>query len=392
MTNVVLSLLSRCSTSDESVLQPCYDSFDFESLFAGGYIFSNGFADYVFCCEDGGEVEIEWLKDSNGEMVPWRCCPICGAKKIDPKELQTWKVNFAVLLARVSRSFGLTTPREEIPSVLYYLGTEEGCPIYYLRSIDPVWRGKVTKIIEKPTAVILLLQERQRYFYSEIYDQPSLLLEDFALEYCDEEIQANRSAFKEQVRNHGLLRDSSQPQYRFVKKSGWYIKYGKTETFLPGNLIGLEYIQHLLKYPGQEIHVADFLAELSGRSEIKAAPGNQEKVDVQTKDEYRLRLNQIHEERERALADNDEALLDRLDQEVESIGTLLLETREFCGKKATFADDIKKIRRKISKKIREALNMIQENDQALFAHLDKAIETGSVLRYVPEDRLDWVFT
>ncbi|MDD3588590.1 MAG: hypothetical protein PHQ75_15515, partial [Thermoguttaceae bacterium] len=372
--------------------QSGYDSFDFKTLYANGTIYSGGFTDHVFCCEDGGDVEVEWLNDSNGELIPWRCCPICGAKKIDPSQLQTWKINFPVLLERVSYALGLETPREEIPSVLYYMGTKWGSPIYYLRSIDPVWRRNVEKIIDKSTAVILLLRERQYYFYREVYHQPAIILENYDFTYHGNEIQVNQGVFEASIKSLALNQNDSQPKYRFVKKSGWYIKYDKTETFLSGNLEGLEYIQRLLKYPGQEIHVTDFLAEISGKTEIKAAFGNQEKVDTQTREEYKKRLLQIGEERNQALLDNDEALLDRLDQEVESIGTRLLETKEFCGKKATFGDDIKKIRRRISKKIKEALELIRENDQVLFTHLDNAIETGSILCYDPEDRLDWVFT
>lgn len=390
MTNSVLPLLNRCSSSEDRI-RSSRNSFDFQTLYANGYLRSNGYTDTVFCCEDAGEVEVEWLGDASGQLVPWRCCPYCGAKKIAPEELQTWKVNFPVLLERVSFALGLDTPREEIPSVLYYMGTKWGCPIYYLRSINGVWRRNVEKIVHQPTAVLLLNREQQRFFYAEYYDRPTLLLESFDLEFHGTSITADRSLFEEKLTNLGLGQNLPAPQYRFVKKSGWYIKYDKTETFLPGDLIGLEYIQQLLKYPGQEIHVTEFLAELTGKPESKAAFGSQEKADPQMKEEYKSRLQQIVEERRQAQADNDEALLDRLNQEVETIGSRLMEIRDFCGKKATFADDVKKMRRRISKKIKEALEMIRESDPALFTHLDHAITTGSMLRYAPEDQLGWVF-
>lgn len=390
MTNI-LSLLNRCSLPEECVLQPGYDSFDFESLFAGGYIFSNGFADYVFCCEDGGDVEIEWLKDPNGEMVPWRCCPICGAKKIDPKELQTWKVNFPMLLERVSQSLGLEIPREEIPSVLYYLGTKSGSPIYYLRSIDGSWRRNVEKIVNKPTAVILLVRERQRYFYAEEYDKPTLLLEDFGLEYHGGKIVADRPAFEAELVNLGLIRDSSQPQYRFVRRAGWYIKYGLTETFLPGDLIGLEYIQQLLKYPGKEVSVTKFFQEMSGQAYPVHADEGEERLDDEAIKTCRKRLEEIKREREEAKENRDRPTYDALGKEAAYLKRTLKSNAEYFGKKQKMGDELKALRRRVSDRIKAALEKIAESDPLLTAHLDCSIERGVTLVYKPEKNVPWSF-
>lgn len=392
MTNSVLYLLNHCNSIEEGFLQPECDSFDIDALAGKGYIYSNGYADTVFCCEDAGEVEIEWLNDSKGTMTAWRCCPICGAKKMDQRKIQKWKVNFPVLLERISRGLGLNTPREEIPSVLYYLGTKSGCPIYYLRSIDVCWRRNVEKIVSNPASVILLNHDRQRLFYTDYYDKPVLLLQDFQLEYQGEEVRADRSAFETSLLNLGLIQDWSQPQYRFVKRAGWYIKYETTETFLPGDLIGLEYIQQLLKYPGKEVSVTKFFQEISGSSKPIPVSEGEERMDAEAKKACQKRLAEIKEERLQAKENRDRQTYDALGEEADYLKRALKTSEEYFGKKQKIGDDLRNLRRRVSDRIKAALEKISESDPRLAAHLDSSIIRGVSLVYKPEKNIPWCFS
>ena len=350
------------------------------------------FAKEKRCHRCGRERPIVKKKDAEGKTRYFCHCKHCGDIPVSKDDLRWWRFHREPFIKILIEAFELEgTCTELLRNQVWYLGLRNGHKILLVRQAESGNFRTIIDIVGRYSdAVIMTFYYYAKERLEEILSNTIVSLHELTRIDESEKMSFDLQTFDSIV--NAQTKEERTPEYQFAKKSGWIIRYKHRETVLAGETEGASYIQYLLKYPGQEIHVKDFLAELSGVPEVKAAFGNQEKVDVQTRANYESRLLEIADERKKAEADNNEALLEHLDEEVEAIGTQLLQTKDFCGKKATFSDDIKKIRRRISKKIKETLEMIRENDMTLFTHLDNAIDTGSILGYDPEEPIAWVFS
>lgn len=99
-----------------------------------------------------------------------------------------------------------------------------------------------------------------------------------------------------------------------------------------GRVVGLQYLYHLLKFPNRPSDIRNFLADVSGRDEARAASGDGEaKMDEQERAECVARLRELAIERRQAETEKDSAWLARIDEEFQKIEAQVNREKEFQG-------------------------------------------------------------
>ncbi len=149
---------------------------------------------------------------------------------------------------------------------------------------------------------------------------------------------------------------------------------------------GLRYLAHLLRRPGEELHVADLVAAVEGRAgEPAAALGDTgEILDPRARAEYRERLAALEQEIEEATARNDAGAVEKLSAEIEFVKEELSAAYGLGGRARRGGDIAERIRKAVTNRIRDAISQIERHDPALAQHLKATIRTGKFCAYEPD--------
>jgi len=188
------------------------------------------------------------------------------------------------------------------------------------------------------------------------------------------------------------------PEYQFVKKGMWAIRFAEKETFLDGNLKGATFIHRLLAHQGQRIHVVRLMAHVAGvagAAVIPAAEGlaadraeADEVVDRQTIKNCQERYDQLVAEREHA----DHERISEIETEIAQIAAYLSSALGLGGRSRTMGDEVAKARRRIARVISIAYEKIEESDAELAMHLRNSIKTHTEMVYEPDQEVNWVLS
>jgi hypothetical protein len=172
----------------------------------------------------------------------------------------------------------------------------------------------------------------------------------------------------------------------------WTIAYGG-QTSRVRDLKGLRYLALLLARPEREVHVLELVAASTGLAAdartglrqndlARSAPADLDPVlDDQAKQEYRGRLAELDEELEQAHAWGDTERAARLQGELDVLTEELRRAVGLRGHDRTFASPEERARISVTKAIRTAIRLIDNQSPALAAHLDASIQTGRFCRY-----------
>jgi hypothetical protein len=166
---------------------------------------------------------------------------------------------------------------------------------------------------------------------------------------------------------------------------------------------GLRYIGHLLRNPGNEIHVLDLVAQVEGAPQEPSAAGAGggldsiglgdagEVLDAAAKAAYKRRLDDLQEELEEAQEFNDPERAARLQDERDALIQQLAGAVGLGGRDRKAVSAAERARVSVTKTIKDALKKIADNDEALGAHLISTIHTGTYCAYTPDPRVpvDW---
>jgi non-specific serine/threonine protein kinase len=156
----------------------------------------------------------------------------------------------------------------------------------------------------------------------------------------------------------------------------------------------LHYIAHLLRHPGQEFHVCDLLAVV-GEPRPCGALGEQPSLratdlrdagpllDAKAKAAYKSRLDTLREELEETERLNDLGRSARVRDEIEAVTSELSAAIGFGGRDRHAASNAERARLGVTKRIRAAVEKIQQVNPALARHLGAAITTGYFCVYAP---------
>jgi hypothetical protein len=167
----------------------------------------------------------------------------------------------------------------------------------------------------------------------------------------------------------------------------WAIAYDGKQVRLR-DAKGLRYLARLLAEPGREIHVNDLAAEATGEAMPASDPGANV-LDDSAKAEYRRRLTELEAEVAEATEWNDTERVARAQAEIDALTDQLASAYGLGGRARTMADPVERIRKAVTNRIRDSLDRIAAEHEALGRHLANAVHTGTFCSYTPERPATW---
>jgi hypothetical protein len=177
----------------------------------------------------------------------------------------------------------------------------------------------------------------------------------------------------------------------------WRIGYEGTNVLIRHSR-GLALLAHLIRNPGQEIHVSalDAITPSGGSAVARRAPapdggvpparGDEgEVLDAQARTEYRRRITEIRAELEEADASRDLGRAETLRAELQLLED---ELRGASRRGRRAPRDIERLRVAITHRIRDAVAQIAKHHPTLGAHLSASVSTGYRCVYRPGGRVN----
>jgi hypothetical protein len=161
---------------------------------------------------------------------------------------------------------------------------------------------------------------------------------------------------------------------------------------------GLQYIAHLLRHEGQELHAAELAAgiaaasapALGGEREVSHGLGDAgEVLDAQARSDYRRRLGDLQEEAEEATRWGDIGRAAKLREEIEFLTEELAAAVGLGGRVRKVGDVADRARKAVTSRIRETIARILREHPTLGRHLGNAIRTGLFCSYRPDRTPGW---
>jgi len=162
----------------------------------------------------------------------------------------------------------------------------------------------------------------------------------------------------------------------------WTLAYeGRTIRLRHGK--GLGYLAELLRQPGRHVHVIDLAGGANVRENDAAA-----RPDADARAAYRRRVEELRD----ALADaercDDAVRAARIREELEVVGRELAAFYGVGGA-ARGRSQVERVRKAVTKCIREDIARIGRHHETLARHLDNAVRTGTFCVYLPERPVEW---
>jgi hypothetical protein len=189
-----------------------------------------------------------------------------------------------------------------------------------------------------------------------------------------------------QARN-GDRRASSpgKPELRFsLEREGeyWAVRSGARTLRLKDSR-GLRVLDRLLQNPGQEFHVLQLASHPGGAAdEGDAGPV----LDEAAVHGYRSRLLELREELEEAERFQDSGRAELSREEMELLTQELARAVGLGGRARRTGGAAERARTAVQKRLRNAIQRIEEGLPDLARHLDQTIRTGAFCGYLPEGR------
>ena len=168
---------------------------------------------------------------------------------------------------------------------------------------------------------------------------------------------------------------------------------------------GLALLSHLLRHPGEELHVQalDALVPSAGAGNDRV-PVNPDTLpadgmsfglgdagpvlDDRARSDYRRRLAELRTELEDAERCNDPGRADAARTEMEQLGDELRAATGLGGRARRVSSDVERMRLAVTRRIRAAIEQLGKLHPALGEHLERSVRTGFSCCYVPVERPD----
>jgi hypothetical protein len=254
----------------------------------------------------------------------------------------------------------------------------ERCELLCARAI----RARV--LLEHATALAARADAGDRDRIASMLDEAARLCDELGMTGLLERVAA--------VRGH--LSSAPPAADAVFRREGefWTIAY-RGQTFRLRDVKGLRYIASLLASPGREVHVLELLSVATGRpSDARARLAESDVVgswpsdldpvlDDQAKKEYGRRLQELEDELEQARDWRDSERAARLEHELDLLTRELARAIGLRGRNRTFASPAERARINVTKAIRTAIRLIDQQCPALAAHFEASIQTGRSCSY-----------
>jgi hypothetical protein len=214
---------------------------------------------------------------------------------------------------------------------------------------------------------------------------------DEAARLCDELGMTGLLERVAAVRGHPSQAPAADAVFR-REGEFWTIAY-QGQTFRLRDVKGLRYIASLLASPGREVHVLELVSVATGRpSDARARLAESDVVgswpsdldpvlDDQAKKDYGRRLQELEDELEQARDWRDSERAARLEDELDLLTRELARAVGLRGRDRTFASPAERARINVTKAIRTAIRLIDQQCPELAAHFEASIQTGRSCSY-----------
>lgn len=174
------------------------------------------------------------------------------------------------------------------------------------------------------------------------------------------------------------------------KKKGqaWVIRHDSGDDFVLLPSKGAAYLHLLLSRQGQSVSAVNLAFEVARVPQNFQLGSAGERSDQEAQAAYRARLADIQEDLAEAERDNDEASVERLRGERDS---LIAEVKNhgWAGRAKKDHDDRDRVRKSVGIAIRRAIEQIGKYDQKFVAHLKPHLHCGNHPVYRPPSAVDW---
>lgn len=179
-------------------------------------------------------------------------------------------------------------------------------------------------------------------------------------------------------------------EYVFQRhEKGWLIKFQGKSALMPDSR-GLFYISRLLAEPGRDVPAVSLLAAAAGIDPRVTAGSSGAILTDQTRAEYGTRFNELREELEDAEQNNDLGRIERLQSEMDALGTEIARATGLGGRNRELTD-AEKVRKAVSNAVSRAIKKFDEKKyKELVQHLHNSISSGRFFKYDPEQSVDWL--
>jgi pimeloyl-ACP methyl ester carboxylesterase len=193
----------------------------------------------------------------------------------------------------------------------------------------------------------------------------------------------------------------------FSKEGEFWTIACQGEVFRLKDVRGLAYIAYLLGHPGEEFHVLSLASKVGGKqggADELVEPATEEQatqsdltvgrmgdagemLDAPAKAAYKRRTAELCEQLDEARELNQLELVDRLEDEIETLGRELSRAVGLGGRDRRAASASERARINVTRAIKIALERIAEHNPALATLLTSSIRTGTFCSYTPDSRL-----
>jgi ElaB/YqjD/DUF883 family membrane-anchored ribosome-binding protein len=202
--------------------------------------------------------------------------------------------------------------------------------------------------------------------------------------------------------------EQKQPDNYFRKRGGvWAARFnGNAEVLVTGVDKGAEYINFLLARPNKETSVYEIVCGFAIDSCNTFLDSNETEdgfqvtqgvplgdtgfvADRKAVEQYRETAHNLLREIEEARAENNDAEIQRLEDEMNQITAAINEAVGLGGKLRTSNDKRKNIRDAFRSAVNRAIKYLEKYDKPLAAHLKESIKCGNEPVYRTEEEIVW---
>jgi len=168
----------------------------------------------------------------------------------------------------------------------------------------------------------------------------------------------------------------------------WVLKFdGK--MVLMQDAHGLRYIARLLAEPDRDVWASQLLAAVMGIDPRVTAGASEQLADNTAIAAYRKNYIELQEELEEARTMNDLGRIAAIQTKTDTLATELSRVTGIGGR-ARERSTIDNVRKRVSMAVTRAMDSIRAEHEALGKHLDGFISSGTIFRYAPDRRIDWL--
>ena len=391
MTTELLNLMLGCF-EDEKCITPdnCIGHFDLDYFERIGVLELLPYVKTTECPECGRRsLDVRRRRDENNKAVYYCKCGRCGRQIIDPKRLRIWRIHREPVVRLLTEKLSLTGfQRELLSNHTWILGKRDGIEYILVRDAHiSQWREFQSVMARHANATVLSFKHYTRDMLAKVIDHEIASLDEITTMNESGEIAFDLSAFGSTIASR-----VTPPDFQFVKRGGWLIRFYGTETILPDELAGMPHIYSVLRHPNEPIEIQDMIAEDSGSEIARSAGRGEAKMDSMERSACVRRLQELATERRDAETNGDMATLDRINEEFTKIEYRVRRESTWRGHEQKLGDEVEKMKRNVVKRINIAIRKIGEHDERLAKHLKASIKCGNSIVYQPTEPVDWLFT